>query len=164
MLWFPDHIFSANIVLPGELPLVRSRLNTWINTMTAASMGGKFQNAPGANGRIAVFAAKEATNQLVCLGLKGAIPAVGSLVTLGSVKPFNKLNRTWRVAGTTGGDDDADGYIYLANTQDLNAFGPVQGGTYKQPVFGVNVLNQYTISRLTSRKCGIPFDTVRGRR
>lgn len=164
MLGFPDHIFSANIILPNERALVTQRLNNWIGSMTAASLGGKFQSGVTASGKISVFAPKEPENQLVCLGLKGPIPAVGTLVTLGSVMGFPKLNRTWRVASTAAADANADGYIYLAGSAHLNTFGPVQGGTYKQSTFGVNVLNQYTISRLTTRKCGIPFDTVPGRR
>lgn len=164
MLGFPDHIFSGNRVVQSEQALLTSRLNNWIAAMTQASLGGKFQSGATVSGRISVYAPKEPANQLVSLGLRGGIPAIGSLVTLGGMGPFKKLNRTWRVAGTAPGDADADGYIYLKGTQDLNVFGDVPSGNYKASTYNVNVLNSYSISRLTSRKTGISFATVRGRR
>lgn len=164
MLGFPDHVFEAGTIPTNEEALVRLRLNNWIAALTQASMGGKFQNGATAQGRISVFFPKTPQNRLVCLGLRGQIPAAGSLIQLNGVKPFRKLNRAWRVASTTPGDDDADGYIYLANSEGFDVFGAVSGGTYKSATFTVNVLNSYSISRLTSRKCGIPFGTVRGRR
>jgi len=164
LLGLPDHIIQYNAVVPGEEALLKNRLNNWIGSMTAASLGGKFQLGTTVSGRISVFSPKVPDNQLVCLGLRGGIPPAGSLVTLNGVKPWRLLNRTWRVSSTTPGDDEADGYIYLSNSDKLNTFGPVQGGTYKSSTYQVNVLNSYTISRVTSRKTGVPFNTVRGRR
>jgi len=164
MLGFPDHVLVGNTIVPGERALVNNRLNAWIGAITQASFGGRFQSGTTVTGRVNMFSPKEADNQLVCLGLKGGVPAVGTIVTLNGVKPFRALNRQWRVAATAAGDAINDGYIYLAGSEGLNAFGPVQGGTYKSATYAVNVLNQYTISRLTMRKTGVPFDTVRGRR
>lgn len=164
MLGFPDHLFEAGVIVSSEEPLVRSRLNNWIAALTQASLGAKFQGLPAVAGKIVKFHSKEPDNQLVCLGLKGPIPAVGSLVMLGGVKPFRKLNRIFRIAAVAPPEVGDDGSIYLSGTDNLNTYGPVQGGTYKVPTYGVNVLNTYTISRLTSRKTGVPFGTVRGRR
>lgn len=167
MLGMPDHIFAGNRILPSEQALVNSRLNNWIQAVTLAGFGMKLQGAPSATGRIVQYFPKTPTNQLVCLGLKGPIPAVDTLVTLGSVKPFNALNRTWRVAATDPADPDfpgIDGWIYLAGSSTINTYGPVEGGKYKVPTYTVAVLNGYTIGRMTPRKTGVPFTTVRGRR
>jgi hypothetical protein len=164
MIGMPDYVYQAAQVKPGEKAILTGRLNAWVAAMSAASFGMKAQGAPTATGRIVEFAPKEEGNQLVCLGLKGPIPAEGTLVTLGSVKPFSKLNRTWRVASTGPAAPGVDGYIYLAGTSDLNTYGAVEGGKYKQSTYSVAPLSQYTISRITSRKSGVPFGTVRGRR
>ncbi len=164
MLGIPDHVFQGGIIVPAEQPLVNSRLNNWIASIQQAGFGMKGQGAPAKTGRIIEFPAKTEDNQLVCLGLKGTLPVVGEHVTLASVKPFNKLNRTFRVSGTSAGIGAVDGYIYLAGTASLNTFGPVEGGTYKVPTFTSYILSSYTISRLTSRRTGVPFSTVRGRR
>jgi len=165
LIGVPDHIYGGGVIIPSEQALVNARLNGWIQAISQAGFGMKLQQAPAVSGRITEFVPKEPDNQLVCLGLKGPIPAVGDLVTLGSVKPWNRLNRTWRVASTAPSTVvGTDGYIYLAKTLSLNSYGPVQGGKYKVPIYNVAVLNQYTISRLTSRRTGVPFMTVRGRR
>jgi hypothetical protein len=164
LLGLPDHILQASIISPPYLAQVKGRLNNWIGAMTAASLGGKFAQADPAGGRIVEFPAKTPENQLVCLGITGAVPAVGSLITLGSVKPWSQLNRTWRVSSVIPAAGGDPAYIYLARSSGINTFGPVEGGIWKQPTFGVNTLNAYTISRITSRKTGVPFTTVRGRR
>lgn len=164
MLGIPDQIFQGNGIVPAEQAGVNLRLNNWMSAMNQASFGMKAQGVPSATGRISDFPAKTVDNQLVCLGLKGVIPAVGSHVILNGVKPFNNLNRTWRVSETAPAGAGSDGYIFLAGSSKLNTYLPVEGGTYKVPTYGVVLLTQYTISRLTSRKTGVPFATVRGRR
>jgi len=164
MVGMPDHVFSGGIVTPSEQAMVTLRLNTWMSAITLAGFGMKAQGVPVSTGRIVQFPDKTPDNQLVCLGITGALPAVGSLITLGGVKPWNKLNRTWRVASTIPAAGADPAFIYLAGTQGLNSHGPVEGGTWKQPSFNLAVLNSYIISRMTSRKTGVPFTTVRGRR
>ena len=164
LLGMPDHVLSGGVVRPDEEALVRARLNGWMGAITQASFGMKLQIAPALSGRIVTFPDKTQDNQLVCLGLSGAAPAQGTLITLGGVKPWRQLNRTWRVASTAPGDVNAASYIYLTRSAGVNTFGPVEGGTYKTPVYSLAVLNAYTISRLTVRKTGVPFGTVRGRR
>jgi hypothetical protein len=164
MLGIPDQIFQGSTIYPAHLAETKSRLNNWIGAMAMASFGGKFAIAGAPGGKIVAFPDKEPLNQLVCLGIKGTVPDVDTLVTLNGVKPFNKLNRQWRVASKTAGDAVADAYIYLANSSMMNTFGPVEGGKYKMPTFEVKTLNKYTISRITPRKTGVPFVTVRGRR
>lgn len=160
----PDYVTQGNLIVPGEQPVLRGRLNAWIQAMSTAGMGMKSQGAVAAEGRIVQFFPKVTDNPLVCLGIDGGLPTAGQYVTLGAVKGFPKLNRTWKVAasGAAVGEDPA--FIYLAGSGQLNTFGPVQGGTWKRKTFGLTVLSQYTITRLTARKTGIPFGTVRGRR
>ena len=164
MVGFPDHIFQGGVVVPSENALVTGRLNNWMSAITQASFGMKAQGVPTATGRIVEFPAKTTDNHLVCLGITGTPPAVGSLVTLGGVKPWNKLNRTWRVAEVVPAAGALPAYIFLAATRYLDSYGEVEGGTWKTASYAVQVLNNYTISRLTSRKTGVPFTTVRGRR
>lgn len=164
MLGIPDHVFSGGGIVESQQATVNSRLNNWMNAITQAGFGMKAQGAPAMAGLINDFAPKTVDNQLVCLGLKGPIPPVGTHVILGSVKPWNKLNKTWRVAATAPASDGSDGFIYLAGSSALNSSGPVEGGKYKVPTYQVAVLQSYTISRLTARKCGVPFVTVHGHR
>lgn len=164
LLGCPDYVFQGNLIVPGERTVLTGRINGWISAMAGAGFGMKGQAAVASSGRIMEFPAKDPLNQLVCLGIDGAPPAIGSLVTLGGVKPFNKLNRQWRVSSVLPAAGELPAYIYLAGSSTLNTYGPVQGGTWKLPTYAVNVLTGYTISRLTSRKTGVPFGTVRGRR
>jgi len=164
LIGMPDYVTQANIVDPTERPILLGRLNNWIAAMAGASMGMKAQGAVISNGRIVEFPAKTPENQLVCLGITGGPPPVGSIITLSAVKGFPKLNRQWRVSEVIPAVGETPAYIYLAGSAALNTYGPVQGGTWKLPSFGVSTLSQYTVSRLTSRKTGVPFGTVRGRR
>lgn len=164
MLAFPDHIFVGNQIDPTEEALVRSRLNNWISAVQQAGFGMKAQGVPAASGRIVQFYPKDADNKLVTLGISGVPPAVGTVVTLNGVKPFNDLNRQWRVAKVDAAAGADPAYIYLAGSKKLDAFGTVEGGSWKVPTYALTVLNSYSISRLTSRKTGVPFSTVRGRR
>lgn len=164
LLGVPDYVFQGNIIVPGERPVLTGRLNGWVSAMAGAGFGMKGQAGVAANGRVVEFPAKTEDNQLVCLGITGGPPTVGSLITLGAVKPFNKLNRTWRVSSVVPAAGALPAYVYLSHSSEFNTYGPVEGGTWKQPTFAVNVLTGYTISRLTPRKTGVPFGTVRGRR
>jgi len=160
----PDYVTQGNIVVPAENPILRNRLNSWIQAMSTAGFGMKSQGAAAAAGRIVQFFPKTPENQLVCLGITGGALAAGDYVTLGKVKGFPKLNRQWKVAEYVAPVGDDPAYIYLAGSSALNTFGPVQDGTWKKKTFGLTVLSQYTISGLRARKTGVPFGTVRGRR
>jgi hypothetical protein len=164
MLGLPDYAYQNNVIIPSERPFLTSRLNDFMAAMNGAGLGMKAQGLASATGRIVKFFPKTVENPLVCLGITGPLPAPGSLVILSSVKGFPKLNKTWRVSDSDVEDAPDPAYIYLAGSAELNTFGPVQGGTWKAPTYEVKVLNKWSITRVTSRKTGVPFDTVRGRR
>lgn len=164
MLGVPDDIVTGNALFPSRSPDFRNRLNLWMQAMSGAALGMKAQGAPAATGRIVKFFPKTDDNNLICLGVDGPLPAVGSYVTLGSVKGFPKLNRKWKIASNGPAAAPDPQFIYLAGSKQLSVSGPVEGGTWKAPTYGLTVLTAYTVSRLTSRKTGVPFGVVRGRR
>jgi len=164
MIGLPDYVLQMNIIDPAERPIISGRLNNWIAAMSGCAFGMKAQGAATASGRIVEFAPKEENNQLVALGITGVPPVVGSHIILGAVKGFPDLNRMWRVSSVVPAAGALPAYIYLAGSDKLNTYGPVQGGTWKTPSYTVQTLTSWAISRLTARKTGVPFGTVRGRR
>jgi len=164
LLGVSDHLLSFNQIVPSEVPNLTGRLNNWIAAVNAAGFGMKKQDAPTSSGRVVKFFPKTDDNQMVCLGLDGVIPGPGTAVILGAVKGFPELNRLWKVASSGPAVGGEPGFIYLRGSTHINTYGPVEGGTYKVPAYSLSVLNSYSISRLTTRKTGVPFGTVRGRR
>jgi len=164
LLGIPDEIVAANIIPPSQNPDLRARLNAFIQSMSGAGIGMKAQGAATASGRIVKFFPKTEDNQLVCLGITGAVPAPGSYIIVGTVKGFPELNRKWKVSdsGPAAGGEPA--FVFLKGSDKLNTFGPVQDGVWKAPTYALAVLNQYTVSRLSARKPGVSFTVVPGRR
>jgi len=158
LLGLPDHVVADSIVVPAEEAMLNSRITAWLATVQALGFSMRIQLAPTVSGPIATFGTQTLESQLVKIVTPAALPANGTHVQIKTCKPFSSLNRIWKVA------ESGAGQFSLVGSSKWRVFNPVESGTWQIPVYDYALISQYTISRVSTRKTGIPFGQQRGRR
>jgi len=159
LLGCPDHIFIQNRVDPSAQAELNRRLLDYERVIRECAFSMRVLTSTANTGDVLAYVpGPGAGSGLVGVQLSGTAPAVGARIGFRRCKNNGWMNRIW-VVGSRSTDT-----VGLAGTESKKAGGAFAGGKYFIPTYGFAALTNHTVTGVRSKKSGVPFDTVHGRR